>query len=251
MARLSTMDSVLVLDQELERRVAAAARLVGVNPDEFIVRAIQVGVAKTLGEPDAVSQPEAQGSWAIRPMPGRVLRLVADAAGLSIESIVGPQRSVPAARARAVSAYLLRHDVGLSMLDIARVLHRKTATVRTLVASVEQVLGTDHPRAQLLDRTRRLFRNGLNSGKHYPPLPPGTRAPKLLPGLLACRLVAGLTQPELARRAGIPRETLARLERLRRRAQPKQLTHWRERSGASAETHHHYPGASCHPTPGR
>jgi transcriptional regulator with XRE-family HTH domain len=41
------------------------------------------------------------------------------------------------------------------------------------------------------------------------------------PGLLACRLTAGVTQPELAGRAGTVRETLARLERLRRRARPE------------------------------
>jgi DNA-binding XRE family transcriptional regulator len=214
-----TKDTVLVLDEELDRRVRAAAHLVGVNPDAFIVRAIQAGVAKALGEADVVSQPESRESWAIRPTPSSVLRLVADAAGVSTEAIVGPERSFTAARARAVAAYLLRHDAGLATLDTARVLHRKTATVRSLIASVEEVLDTEHPRAKLLDRTRRLFKNGLSSGKLYPPAPQRARSAKLLPGLLACQLVADLTQPELADRAGIARETLARLERLRRRAQ--------------------------------
>jgi hypothetical protein len=166
-----TKDTVLVLDEELDRRVRAAAHLVGVNPDAFIVRAIQAGVAKALGEADVVSQPESRESWAIRPTPSSVLRLVADAAGVSTEAIVGPERSFTAARARAVAAYLLRHDAGLATLDTARVLHRKTATVRSLIASVEEVLDTEHPRAKLLDRTRRLFKNGLSSGKLYPPAP--------------------------------------------------------------------------------
>jgi transcriptional regulator with XRE-family HTH domain len=42
-----------------------------------------------------------------------------------------------------------------------------------------------------------------------------------LPGLLACRRAVGLSQRERADRAGIARETLARLERLRRRAHPE------------------------------
>jgi hypothetical protein len=104
MVRARTKEAMLVLDEELEQRVLAAARLVGVDPDEFIVRAIQAGVAKTLEEADTLSQPTAPGPWAIRPMPSSVLRLVADAAGVSIESIVGPQRSLSAARARAVAA---------------------------------------------------------------------------------------------------------------------------------------------------
>jgi hypothetical protein len=89
-----------------------------------------------------------------------------------------------------------------------------------MIARVERVVDTPDPRAELVDRTRGLFRNGLTSGKPYPPLPPGTGA-TFLRGLLTCRLVATLTQPELAQRAGIARETLSRLERLRRPAQPE------------------------------
>src|SRR5437899_8211908 len=104
-------------------------------------------------------------------MPARVLRLVAEAAGLSIEALVGTERSLRAARARAVSAYLLRHDAGLETLDTARILHLKTNTVNKLIAAVEQVAASTDPRAQLLERTRRLFKNGLGSGKHYPSSP--------------------------------------------------------------------------------
>jgi len=43
-------DAVLVLDAELERRIAAAARVVDVAPTEFIVRAIQQRCAEVLGE---------------------------------------------------------------------------------------------------------------------------------------------------------------------------------------------------------
>jgi chromosomal replication initiation ATPase DnaA len=149
------------------------------------------------------------------------LRSVAEATGLTVETIIGPGRTSKAAQARAVAAYLLRNDAGLSALDTARVLHRKRPTLKQLIVGVEQVMGSSDPRAQLLERTRRLFKNGFSSGKTYPPLPVGTAVAILLPGLLACRLAAGLTQPQLAQRAGIARETLARLERLRRRARPE------------------------------
>jgi DNA-binding XRE family transcriptional regulator len=68
---------------------------------------------------------------------------------------------------------------------------------------------------------RRLLRNGISTGEHYPPLPNGPGDAKLLPGLLSGRLASGLTQPQLAARTGIARESLSRLERLRRRARPK------------------------------
>jgi DNA-binding XRE family transcriptional regulator len=87
-----------------------------------------------------------------------------------------------------------------------------------LDARDEQVVDTSEPRARLVERARRLFRNGL--GEWQAVSATAIRADdRLLPGLLACRLAAHLTQPEPAARAGIARETLGRLERLRRRAQ--------------------------------
>ena len=41
---------MLVLDAELERRILAAARIVGLDPTEFIVRAVQRRCAEVLGE---------------------------------------------------------------------------------------------------------------------------------------------------------------------------------------------------------
>jgi hypothetical protein len=41
---------VLVLDVEFERRIEAAARLVGIDPAEFIARAVQHRCADVLGE---------------------------------------------------------------------------------------------------------------------------------------------------------------------------------------------------------
>jgi len=218
-------DAVLVLDAELERRIAAAARVLDVAPTEFIVQAVQQRCAEVLGERwrSALSM-DTRALWAIRPTPTRVLQIISDVSRLPIETVVGPGRGRSAARARTVAAYLLHCDAGLSVRDTARILHRKTPTVSRLTADVERVLGSTDPRALLLQRARRLFRNGLSSGKQYPPLGPGTTgttATKLLPGLLGYRLAAELTQPELAAHAGIARETLARLERLRRSARPE------------------------------
>jgi len=107
--------------------------------------------------------------------------------------------------------------------DTARSLHRKRGTVRELTGSLDRVIGSADPRAQLLERARRLLKNGISGGKPYPPLAPGPGAARLLPGLLAWRMAAGLTQPELADRAGMARETVARLERLRRRARAESV----------------------------
>jgi len=215
-------DAVLVLDAELERRIAAAARLVDLAPTEFIVLAVQQRCAEVLGERwRSAESMDTRVLWAIRPTPSRVRQIISDVSRVPIETVVRPGRGRLAVQARTVAAYLLHHDAGLSVQETARILHRTTTTVSRLTADVERVLGSSDPRAVLLERARRLFRNGLSSGKQYPPLGPGTTATKLLPGLLAARLAAELTQPELAARAGIARETLARLERLRRRAQPE------------------------------
>ncbi|MBV9599838.1 MAG: helix-turn-helix transcriptional regulator, partial [Chloroflexi bacterium] len=119
-------------------------------------------------------------------------------------------------------AYLLTNDAGLSPVDAGRILHRRSATVNRLSASVEQIIGTDDARSELVAHARRLFRNGITSGKRYPPPPrrPSTSG-ELLVGLRVRRRMSNLTQPQLAARAGIARETLSRLERLKRRAQPE------------------------------
>lgn len=185
-------DAVLVLDAELERRIAAAALVLDVAPTEFIVRAVQQRCAEVLGEQwrSAVS-PDTRAVWAIRPTPTRVLQIISDVSRVPIETVVGPGRGRSADRARTVVAYLLHHDAGLSVRDTARILHRKTPTVSRLTADVERVLGSSDPRTLLLERARRLFRNGLSSGKQYPPLGPEITATRRLPGLLAGRARRG------------------------------------------------------------
>jgi DNA-binding XRE family transcriptional regulator len=244
--RASSKDTVLLLDPEFERRIEAAARLIGIDPAEFIARAVQHRCADVLGEagPGSGSAAHASastglpaatndahgsqafdqrrnGPWAIRPTPDRVLRTIAEASRLSIETVVGPGRGRAVACARAVAAYLLCNDAGLSQKETARIIHRKSARVVQLTRSVAQVADSTDPQAELLARARRLLRNGISTGKDYPPLPHGTGDANLVPGLLPARLASGLTQPQLAARTGIARETLSRLERLRRRARPE------------------------------
>ena len=180
---------------------------------------------------------EPPGGWAIRPSQSQVLRSVAAAAGLPIETIVGHPRSAGTNHARSVAAYLLRHDAGLSLVDTARVLQLRTTTVSKMSGRIARVLGTPDPRAKLVEGTRNLFRNGLSSGKPYPPLAVGTgMATELLPGLLACRLGARLSQRELAKRAGLARETLGRLEGLSRRAQPETVEALARALGVSVQS---------------
>jgi DNA-binding XRE family transcriptional regulator len=72
-----------------------------------------------------------------------------------------------------------------------------------------------------LNRCRRALKNGITNGRRYPPLAWSPEATSFLFALAGYRLAAKLTQPELAKRAGLPRETVARLERLKRRAKPE------------------------------
>jgi DNA-binding XRE family transcriptional regulator len=207
------------------------------HPDEFIVGAIQRRCSEVLVPPKvpsaqglaaAATTPKPDGSpatagesakgWAIRPSEMGVLRALAQVTEMSVEALVGTGRERSESQARAVAAHLLIYDAGLSILETARVLHRDRSTVCRLVASVANVAGTDDPRMRLVERARVQFRNGSSSGKHYMPPPPGRSDVRFLPGLLAYRLAGGLTQPEVAKRAGIARETLARLERLHRGA---------------------------------
>jgi hypothetical protein len=178
-----------MLDLEFERRIEAAARLVGVDPTEFIARAVQHRCAEVLGEPGyecgtaantsagsgrPAAKPDAPGGqafdqrtngpWAIRPTPSRVLRTIAEACRLSIETVVGPGRGPAVARARAVAAYLLCNDAGLSVRETARILHRKSPTVAQLTRTVAQVVGSTDPQAQLVAHARRLLRNGISTG---------------------------------------------------------------------------------------
>lgn len=136
----------------------------------------------------------------------RVLRTVAEVLGLPIETLVGPGRVRAVARARAVAAYLLCNDAGLSFVETARIIGRTAPTAAQLTTSVAQVVGSTDPQAELLERARRRLRSGISSGKPYPPLPDRTGVAKFLPGPLACRLASGLKQPELAQRAGTTRE---------------------------------------------
>jgi hypothetical protein len=120
-----------MLDLEFERRIEAAARLVGVDPTEFIARAVQHRWAEVLGEPgyecgtaantsagsgrpaekhdarggQAFDQ-RTNGPWAIRPTPARVLRTIAGACRLSIETVVGPGRGQVSGESRKDSGCL-------------------------------------------------------------------------------------------------------------------------------------------------
>jgi hypothetical protein len=180
--RASSKDTVLLLDPEFERRIEAAARLIGIDPAEFIARAVQHRCADVLGEagPGSGSAAHASastgrpaatndahgsqafdqrrnGPWAIRPTPDRVLRTIAEASRLSIETVVGPRRGRVVACARAVAAFLLCNDAGLSQKETARIIHRKSARVVQLARSVAQVADSTDPQAELLARARRLL----------------------------------------------------------------------------------------------
>lgn len=134
-----------------------------------------------------------------------VLDLIADLSGISTNDILGPSRARKVSKVRSAAMHLLRTEAGLSARQAGRVLGRSPGTVLDLsrlvargkragelVASVRQALAVRGFAAD--ERAIRW-------------------APRRVPGLRAWRLALGMTQPEVAARAGIARETLGRIER--------------------------------------
>ena len=114
--------------------------------------------------------------------------------------------------------YLLRTEAGLSHAQVGRLVGRGTATVVTLTRDVAEdlhgavcsdiecaraILWEGRVRAEV--QTRRVSPRSLGG---------------YLVGLTAVREAAGLTKTELAQRAGLRRETVSRIETLKRPAEP-------------------------------
>lgn len=102
--------------------------------------------------------------------------------------------------------YLLRTEAGLSAGQAGRVLGRSRGTVRDL----SRLVARGERASELVAQVRQTLSHRVSAG-------PTDEAvygwmPRGLPGLEASRIAAGLTQPELAARAGVARETLSRLE---------------------------------------
>jgi len=211
---------VVPLDRELDHLVATASAAAGMDVAEFALAALRQHSAAVLGARMQEQRRRSGQNATVRPVPTLVLRIVARVFNVSVQALVGPSQARHTAQARATAAYLLREDAGLTSTEIARLTGRTSETIRHLTAGVQRAIARGGPHA---DRLRRC-RDALTKGQAMSQQPdtqawsPDKRS--FLPALAAYRHALGLTQPELARRAGLPRETVARLEGVKRRATP-------------------------------
>jgi transcriptional regulator with XRE-family HTH domain len=154
----------------------------------------------------------------LRPGPDRVLSVVAELTGVPLPTLRGPGRTRPVSRARKLAMYLLRTEAGLSHAEVGRLLGRGSATVITLTRQVaEDLHGAGRSE---IERARAILREGRAPAE----VPTRWVSPRSLGGCLigltAVREAAGLTKKELAQRAGLSRETVSRIETLKRPAEP-------------------------------
>ena len=153
----------------------------------------------------------------LRPRPDRVLSVVAELTGVPVAAFLGPARTRPVSRARKLAMYLLRTEAGLSHAEVGRLVGRGSATVITLTREVAGDV-RDVTRAEL-ERTRAILREGRATAEVQTRRPSPRPLGGYLVGLTAVR-EAGLSKKELAQRAGLSRETVSRIETLKRPAEP-------------------------------
>jgi DNA-binding XRE family transcriptional regulator len=155
------------------------------------------------------------------PNPDEILSYVAVLGGVTVDDLCGPSRSRRLIDARAAALYLLRTDAGLTPDEAGEKLGRSGSTVRDLARRAkQQVQRGQGDLYSIVNRVRR----GLHSPFYDGALanaPEWSRVSRrILYALADQRRAAGLTQPELAAKSGIARETIGRLERCHRPAQP-------------------------------
>ena len=153
----------------------------------------------------------------VRLGPERVRSVVAELTGVPVTTLLGA-RTHPVSHARKLAMYLLRTEAGLSHAEVGRLVGRGTATVITLTRDVaEDVHGAAWSD---IECARAILREGRATAEVQTRRPSPRSLGGYLVGLTAVREAAGLTKTELAQRAGLSRETVSRIETLRRPAEP-------------------------------
>ena len=155
----------------------------------------------------------------LRPGPDRVLSAVAELTGVPVATLLSPARTHPVSHARKLAMYLLRTEAGLSHAEVGRLVGRGTATVITLTRDVaEDVHSAVH--SEIECGARAILREGRASAEMQTRSVSPRSLGGYLVGLTAAREAAGLNKKELAQRAGLSRETVNRIETLKRPAKP-------------------------------
>ena len=114
--------------------------------------------------------------------------------------------------------YLLRTEAGLSHAKVGRLVGRGSATVITLTRDVAEDVH-DATRSEI-ERARAILREGRATAEVQTRSVSPRSLGGYLVGLTAVREAAGLNKKELAQRAGLSRETVSRIETLKRPAEP-------------------------------
>jgi hypothetical protein len=115
--------------------------------------------------------------------------------------------------------YLLRTEAGLCHAEVGRLVGRGIATVITLTRDVaEDVHSAVHSAIECAARA--ILREGRASAEMQTRSVSPRSLGGYLVGLTAAREAAGLNKKELAQRAGLSRETVNRIETLKRPAEP-------------------------------
>ncbi len=156
-----------------------------------------------------------------RPSPGDVVAVVSALTGISLDTLQSPSQARKLGRVRAAAAHLLRVDSGLGLKQVAPFLGRSDQTVCDFSRKARVALDNGGDIAELIDKARHVLDDGLHhvptdTAEQHARLAALRRQPKprafAVPHLRAWRVRTGLDQAQLAERAGIARETIARVE---------------------------------------
>jgi len=151
--------------------------------------------------------------------PADILRHIAEIGGLEVEQLVGPGHTRPASLLRRAAIELLRSDAGLSLAQIAQIFGRSHQWAYYLSASLEGADRDPGLKGMVVEARCRLYSRWEGRRcRAYEGRPEAKGTRQWLPSLATYRQAAHVSIKDLGARAGLPRETLSRLERLHRRA---------------------------------
>jgi DNA-binding XRE family transcriptional regulator len=202
--------------RSLTRRLRRTLALGG--PTAELVRRIQDGLDRAAVQGVEHGSPVLLEPICVRPSPERVLAVVAEVTGVPVGALLGSSHAHAVGHARNLAMYLVRTEAGRSHAEVGRLLGRGSATVITQARAVAR-----DPRGTYQAHVERA-RAILEEGRHGA----ATRTRRVSPrslggylvGLTAAREAAGLSKKDLAERAGLARETVSRLDLLKRPAEP-------------------------------
>jgi chromosomal replication initiation ATPase DnaA len=86
----------------------------------------------------------------------RVLKLVAKEYGYTVDDLRGPARHRSLTFARAIAAFLLCDQVGLSQPEVGRILHRDHSTINYELSIVREAMLENN--GKVVDRMTKLWR---------------------------------------------------------------------------------------------